>query len=208
MSRQDGGNTQFGALLVVVPLVRAAAEGDLSPAGAERIVEATSVEDSADFYRAFEHVDVAVDDPPAGMDDLDVRRGADAVPAIESRGYTLREVMERSADSDGVAGEWTTGFERAFDAAGSIEAGDGPIPKRAAETFLELLATEPDTFVATQHDAATARDVMERAKEARDGDVDPEVLAEEFVAKAINPGTTADIVAGGLFIALERGVSV
>jgi triphosphoribosyl-dephospho-CoA synthase len=208
MSRQEGGNTQFGALLVVVPLIRAAARENLSPAGATAVVEATTVGDAADFYRAFEHVDVAVEAPPAGMDDLDVRRGADAVPAVEDRGLTLEDVMERSADRDGVAREWTAGFERTFAAAGRIEAGEGPVPDRAAEAFLDLLAAEPDTFVTIQHDAATARRVTERARAARDGEVDPDRLAEEFVAARINPGTTADIVAGGLYVALERGVSV
>jgi triphosphoribosyl-dephospho-CoA synthase len=208
MSNQEGGNTQFGALLVVVPLVRAAGRGDLSPAGATAVVEATTVEDAAEFYRAFEHVDVAVDDPPKGMDDLDVRRGADAVPAVKERGLTLRGVMERSADRDGVARELTGGFERTFGAARSIETGEGPVDGRAAETFLELLAAAPDTFVATKHDAATARRVSERAREAIAGGTDPDLLAEEFVAEGINPGTTADIVAGGLYVALERGVTV
>jgi len=208
MSRQEGGNTQFGALLVVVPLVRAAANGDLSPEGATRVVEATTLRDAADFYRAFEHVDVAVDAPPAGMDDLDVRRGADAVPAIEERGLALRDVMERSADRDGVAREWVEGFERTFGAARKIEAGSGPVPDRAADTFLDLLAAEPDTFVATRQDAETARDVMHRARAARDAEVDPETLADELVAAGINPGTTADLIAGGLYVALERGVTV
>ncbi|MFB6296741.1 MAG: triphosphoribosyl-dephospho-CoA synthase [Halobacteriales archaeon] len=208
MSRQGGGNTQFGALLVVVPLVRAAASGDLSPEGATGVVEATTVADAADFYRAFEHVDVAVDDPPADMADLDVRRGSGAVPAIEERDITLREVMERSVDRDGVAREWVGGFERTFAAARTIEARDGPIPDRAADAFLELLAEEPDTFVATQHDGATAWRATERAKAALDGDLDPEALAEEFVNEGINPGTTADLIAGGLYVALEGGVSV
>jgi len=208
MSQQAGGNTQFGSLLVVVPLVRAASAGSLSPGGAGDVVTATTVADAAEFYRAFEHVAVAVADPPPGMDDLDVRRGADAVPALEDRGLTLADVMERSADRDGIAREWTGEFERTFGAARSIEAGEGPIPDRAARTFLELLAAEPDTFVATRHDAATARAASERARAALAGDVDPERLADEFVAEEINPGMTADLVAGGLYVALERGVSV
>jgi triphosphoribosyl-dephospho-CoA synthase len=208
MSQQAGGNTQFGSLLVVVPLVRAATVGDLSPTGAGEVVAATTVADAAEFYHAFEHVDVAVDDPPTGMDDLDVRHGADAIPALESRGFTLADVMERSTDSDGIAREWTGRFERTFGAARSIETGEGPIPDRAARTFLELLAAEPDTFVATQHNAATAEAASERARAALTGEIDPEALAEEFVAEGINPGTTADLVAGGLYVALERGVSV
>lgn len=208
MSRQTGGNTQFGSLLLVVPLVRAASDGTLSPEGAGDVVAATTVADAAEFYRAFDHVDVAVDDPPPGMDDLDVRRGTDAIPAIENRELTLADVMERSADGDGIAREWTGEFERTFGAARSIEAREGPIPDRAASTFLELLAAEPDTFVATQHDAATAETVTERARAALEGAVDPDQLAAEFVAAGINPGTTADLIAGGLYVALERGVSV
>ena len=208
MSQQSGGNTQFGSLLLLIPLVRAASVGNPSPTEVGDVVAATTVADAADFYRAFEHVDVAVGDPPPGMDDLDVRRGADAIPALERRGLTLADVMRRSADRDGVAREWTGGFERTFGAARSIETGEGSIPDRAASTFLELLATEPDTFVATQHDTATAETVTERAQAVLDGDVDPEQLAAEFVAEGINPGTTADLIAGGLYVALERGVSV
>ncbi|MFC7142162.1 triphosphoribosyl-dephospho-CoA synthase [Halosimplex aquaticum] len=210
MSEQRGGNTQFGAVLLQLPLVAAAGDGDrsLTPEGATAVVEATTVADAANFYRAFEAVDVAVDDPPEGMEPLDVRRGSDAVTELESRALTLRDVMERSADRDGVAREWVDGFQRVFAAAESIEGGDGPVADRAARTFLGLLADEVDTFVATQHDRATAEAVTERAQAALDGEVDPETLADEFVAEDINPGTTADIVAAGLFVALERGLDV
>jgi len=208
MSEQRGGNTQFGAVLLTAPLVAAAGAGDLSPSGASAVVAETTVADAADFYRAFETVDVAVDDPPEGMEPLDVRRGAEAVPALAERELTLADVMERSADRDGVAREWVGGFERSFAAARAIESGDGPVTDRAATTFLELLADEVDTFVHTQHDRATAERATRRAREALDGDVDPETLAEEFIAEGVNPGTTADVVAAGLFIALEHGMPV
>jgi triphosphoribosyl-dephospho-CoA synthase len=208
MSDQRGGNTQFGTVLLTTPLVVAAGRGDLSPERASAVVSETTVADAADFYRAFEHVDVAVRDPPDGMEPLDVRRGRDAVPALEDRGLTLADVMARSADRDGVAREWTGGFERSFGAAEAIAAGDGPVTDRAATVFLELLADEVDTFVTVQHDRETAERVTERAKAARAGDTDPEALAEAFVAEGINPGTTADIVAAGLFVALERGLAV
>jgi triphosphoribosyl-dephospho-CoA synthase len=208
MSQQRGGNTQFGAILLTTPLVAAAGEGDLSPAGAMAVVAETSVADAADFYRAFEAVDVAVADPPPGMEALDVRRGADAIPVLDEQELTLEDVMTQSADRDGVAREWVAGFERSFAAARSIEGGDGPVTDRAAETFLDLLAADVDTFVVTQHDHATAEWATERARAARAGDVDPETLAEEFVAEGINPGTTADVIAAGLFIALERGMRI
>jgi len=74
--------------------------------------------------------------------------------------------------------------------------------------FLELLAAVPDTFVAITHDVATAREVSDRAAAVLDGEADPAALGEELVDRDVNPGTTADLVAGGLFVALERGLAV
>ncbi|WP_273836645.1 triphosphoribosyl-dephospho-CoA synthase [Halococcus sp. PRR34] len=216
MADQRGGNTQFGALLLLTPLIRTASGGsgspsdneELTPERAARVTEATTVADAAGFYRAFEHVDVAVDDPPADMEALDVRRGADAVPAVEERKLTLHDIFERSADRDGVAREWVSGFPRTFAAADRIAALDGPVPERAARVFLELLADEPDTFVVTKHGESTAQEVSAAAQTALDGDLDPETLADDLVERGVNPGTTADLVAAGLFVALERGLDV
>jgi triphosphoribosyl-dephospho-CoA synthase len=210
MAEQSAGNTQFGALLLLVPLVRAASDEDrtLSPEGVNEIIEATTVDDACDFYRAFEHVGVAVDDPPSGLEALDVRQGTQAEPTLRDRELTLLDVMQLSADVDGVAREWMEGFQRSFAAAEWIEENDGPVPDRASDAFLRLLAEEPDTFIVKQHDQTTAEEATERVQETLDGERDPDMLAEEFVQQDINPGTTADLTAAALFIALERRVSV
>jgi triphosphoribosyl-dephospho-CoA synthase len=208
MSHQRGGNTQFGALLVLVPLVRAAAEGDLTPAGVERVVADTTVEDAVAFYRAFEHVNVAVDDPPERLDDLDVRRGSAVEPTLRDRALTLADVMALSADVDGVAAEWTDGFERTFAAAEWLLADEGPVGDRASHAFLRLLAAEVDTFVVKTLDEERAREATRRAQAVLDGETDAEALAAEFVEREINPGTTADLTAGALFVTLERGLEV
>jgi len=211
MSQQQGGNTQFGALLNLAPLVRAGADGDraLTPGGVAAVVEGTGVDDAAGFYRAFEHVDVAVRDPPEGLAPLDVRRGADAVETVRERDLSLADVMELSADRDGVAREWVEGHERTVRAADAIRERDGPITDRAAAVYLELLSREPDTFVVDTHGHEVAHSVMTRAQEAREGGPElVEAFAEALVAEGVNPGTTADIVAGALFVALERGVEV
>ena len=210
MADQRGGNTQFGALLVLVPLVRAAAD-DLSRPAVEAVVAETTVADAAAFYRAFEHVDVAVDDPPADADALDVRKGANAIPALKARGLTLQEVMALSVPGDDVAREWVTGFERSFAAADRIAADAGPIADRAAAVYLELMAERPDTHVKTSHGSETAREVTDRAARLVDRDAletEPDAVddfADELVDRGINPGTTADLTAAGLFIALEWG---
>jgi triphosphoribosyl-dephospho-CoA synthase len=208
MADQRGGNTQFGALLLLAPLVRAAARGDLSPGGATSVVEATTVDDAVSFYRAFEHVDVAVEDPPEGLDDLDVRRGSDAAPALRERGLTLEGVMDLSAEVDGVAAEWIGGFERTFEAAGWLLADDGPVPDRASRAFLRLLADEVDTFVVKTAGREAAEEATRRAQAVLDSEECGEELADEFVERGINPGTTADLTAGALFVALRRGLEV
>jgi triphosphoribosyl-dephospho-CoA synthase len=208
MSQQDGGNTQFGCLLLLVPLVRAAATDRLSPDGLRAVTAATTVDDAAAFYRAFEHVDVAVDDPPEDAPDLDVRRGADAVPALRDRGLTLADVMELSADRDGNAAEWTSGFERVFAAADRVLDDDGPVTDRLARAFLDLLADRPDTLVAVEHGRERAEDVCREAAAVRGDRAAAEALADQFLDEGINPGTTADLTAAVAFVALEREVPV
>ena len=211
MAAQSGANTQFGALLLLVPLVRAARE-DLAPPVVESVVEETTVADAAAFYRAFDHVDVFVDDPPAEMDALDVRRGSDAVPALEERGLTLWDVMERSVPGDDVAREWVTGFERSFAAAERLAEASGPVLDRTAAVFLSLLAERPDTLVATRSGEDVASQVTERARKLHERnalETDREAVdgfADDLVERGINPGTTADITAAGLFVALEHEV--
>lgn len=218
MAEQSGGNTQFGCLLLLVPLVRAAADArdpdadaDLSPEAVSAVVASTTVADAAAFYRAFEHVDVFVDDPPEDLADLDVRRGRDAVPALEERGLTLYDVMELSAEKDALGREWTGGFPRSFETADHLLDDDGPVPDRAARAFLARLAEEPDTLIEKEHGRDVAKEVRERAADLRADDWDREAVAafgDDLVARGVNPGTTADVVAAGLFVALERGLEV
>ena len=207
MSQQDGGNTQFGCLLLLVPLVAATPDGDAPTRESVRQVCAeTDTADAVGFYRAFEHVDVAVADPPEGMEPLDVRRGADAVPTLRDREVTMAELMADSAPHDANAREWTEGFPRTFRAADRIAADDGPVTDRAARAFLDLLAEAPDTLVATEHGEDVAREVSNRAAEIDDLEAARE-WATELVDRGINPGTTADLTAAALYVALARGVS-
>jgi triphosphoribosyl-dephospho-CoA synthase len=233
MARQEGGNTQFGCLLLIVPLVSARGGERLTREGASDAVAGTTVEDATDFYRAFDHVNVAVREPAEqqaaderlGADsatptddrpaepaeiaaELDVTRGSEAIPAVRERGLTLLDVMEASADHDGNAREWTKGFPRTFEVAARLHKDQGPAPDRVARAFLEQLAHEPDSLVATQHGPAVAEQVQTRAAAVgRDLDA-AEQFAAELIEDGINPGTTADVVAAGTYVALERGLTV
>jgi len=224
MAAQSATNTQFGALCLLVPLVHTATRSsDLSPETVADGLEETTVEDTVSFFRAFDHVEVSVGEPPAELDALDVRRGSDAIPDVRDRGLTLRALMERSASEDGIAAEWASNYERSFDVAATIRSGTGTLSERAATAFLEALGTEPDTHIAQQHGQDTAEWVRDRAASieqthgqrgalASSGQSDRteelEAFASELTAREINPGTTADILASGLFIALEAGETI
>lgn len=208
MYRAAGRNTHVGALLLLVPLVRA---DELAGPVLEGLVEETTVADARAFYRAFDGVPVAVDDPPTGAADLDVRRGVDALEAVDDRGITLSEVLALAAPRDDVAREWTVGFERSLAAASMLAETQGPIELRVAETYLQLLAERPDSLVVTRHGEAVAAEVVERAAAlVDDGGVseartEVAAFADELVDRGVNPGTTADITAAGTYVALERG---
>lgn len=209
MSSQSGGNTQFGALLLLTPLVQTAATGSLTPERAREVTANTTTADAAAFYRAFEHVDVRLGEPPEDIDAPDARRGEGAVDDVSAADLTLADVMTQSATVDGIAREWTTDFERSFEVADFLGRVSGPISTRAAAAYLRQLSTVPDTHVARRHCKKTASQVMVRAQEAREGDrAHVRAFADALVEEGINPGTTADIVAGGLFIALERGIDI
>jgi triphosphoribosyl-dephospho-CoA synthase len=225
MAHQRAGNTQFGALLLLVPLVRAAAAppsardagaAPPTPERADQITAETTVDDAAAFYRAFDHVDVAVGPPPGDVPD--VRDGSDAVPAVREAGLALRDVMAGS-EGDDDAREWTEGFPRTFRIADRLASmaktdavpPDGTTPSDlVARAYLEALARRPDSLVAVEHGPDTAERVRQRAADltAHGTDVeDPAIadFAEDLVERGINPGTTADCVAAGTFVALERG---
>ncbi|MFB6157154.1 MAG: triphosphoribosyl-dephospho-CoA synthase [Haloferacaceae archaeon] len=206
MSQQRGGNTQFGCLLLLVPLVRTAATGALTRERAAETVEATTVADARAFFAAFEHVDVAVDDPPPDLADLDVGRGAAAGEAAVDRGLTWYDVMARS-EGDGNAAAWTEGFLLVFEAAGAMLDDDGPAPDRVARAFLSLLGRREDTLVRVEHGPAVAREIRERAAGC-DGLDEAGALAADLRERGINPGTTADATAAATFVALERGLPV
>jgi len=69
-----------------------------------------------------------------------------------------------------------------------IGAGQSPFGSFPEESYRSLFAT-----------------AFDRAVESVDGDLDPDALADDLVEEGVNPGTTADLTAAGLFVALARG---
>ena len=190
----SGGNTHFGAFILLVPLVMG---GDI-PA-ADRVIRETTVEDAVLFYEAFGKTRVRV----IPGDDLDVNDPR-TLDEIRRRGMTLFDIMLYSAKNDMVAREWINGFQLTRRAADLLKA-HGCGPDSIVLTFLDLLATEPDTFIVKKHGKDTAWNVMQKAQDVREGLRDLVTFDQECIDGGINPGSIADIMIAALYIALGEG---
>ncbi len=211
---QGGGNTHFGAYLLLFPLIKAAVRGppEKLRENAIGIVRETTVEDAVDFYRAFSMVDVRIKKPEDltdGERELDVGSGQ-AIEELRSRGMTMLDVMSLSAKNDMVAREWVDGFRRSFEAADRIttKRRTGTMNDATVLSYLELLAEEPDTFIAKKYDMEKARYVQRLAVDVLERRMTLMELSSRLYVERINPGSTADIIIAGLFIALLNGMKV
>jgi triphosphoribosyl-dephospho-CoA synthase len=193
-SRHDGGNTHFGAFILLIPLIYG---GDI--AGAKKAIGTTDVSDAVAFYKAFGMTTVRM---PA-RDELDVNDPR-SLQLLRDRDMTLLDVMNHSAPNDMVAREWVTGFpltRRGADLIVSLGTGRQAI----VQAFLTLLATEPDTFIIKEHGLAAAQRNIRHARDVLEGKVPIEEFDAECIENGINPGSIADIIIAGIYIALGEG---
>lgn len=198
-------NTNLGIVLLFAPLVRAAVtrRGDEPLRSAlERTLAQLGVDDAAAAFPAIARAN------PGGLGEApehDVR-----APAHVS----LREAMAAAAHRDSIASEYATGYAIVFDTglpllAQALIDGAGTL-EAVVSLHLGLLASHPDTLIARKAGDAAARRVTEAAREVCAG-MRP---IEEFDASLrgddhrLNPGTTADLVAGTLLAALLTGVTL
>ena len=211
---QNGGNTHFGAFILIIPLVMAGgACGDAAclRERAARLVKETTVDDAVELYRAFSDAKVRV--KPVG--DLDLSDSA-SVDKIKEQGLTLFDMMEMSAGYDIIAKEWVNGFKKSFECARMIreKIKTHNINDTVVLTFMEMLAHNNDTFIRTKFDVEKAEEVSKRAegileKGGEDMDIlrnDIHAFDRELLDEGVNPGSTADIIIAGLFVALFEGM--
>ena len=198
-----GTNTNLGIVLLFAPLVRAAVSrraDETLRSAVERTLVGLGVDDAAAAFAAIARAD------PGGLGEAaehDVR-----APARVS----LREAMAAAAHRDSIASEYTTGYAIVFDTGRALldEALRDGLSTLDAIVSLHvgLLASHPDTLIARKAGDAAARAVSEAAREVRDGtrslaDFDGSLRGAD---NRLNPGTTADLVAGTLLAALLTGV--
>ncbi len=202
-ARVTDANTNLGIVLLFAPLVRAAATraaDETLRSATERVLAQLGVNDAAAAFAAI------VQARPGGLGDApqhDVR-----APASVS----LRAAMAAAAHRDSIASEYATGYAIVFDDGLPLLA--DALRERAStleaigSLHVGLLAARPDTLIERKAGREAARAVTAAAREVRDGkrslaDFDASLRGDEH---RLNPGTTADLVAGTLLAALLSGV--
>lgn len=204
-SRVAAANTNLGIVLLFAPLVRAEAvrrDGEGLRPATERVLAGLDIDDAAAAFDAIALAD------PGGLGEApehDVR-----APARVS----LRAAMAAAADRDSIASEYVTGYEIAFDTGvplleSALGRGLGTLDA-IVSLHLGLLASRADTLIERKAGAAAAQAVSAAAREVRDGarslaDFDAWLRAD---GNRLNPGTTADLVAATLLVALRSGVAL
>jgi triphosphoribosyl-dephospho-CoA synthase len=211
--RWTATNTNLGLVLLLAPLVKAVAHCLPAPERLEaltlrshlrQVLAATSVEDARDVYAAIRSA------APGGLG-LVTAEDVSADPTVD-----LATAMRLARDRDTIAREYDTGFKITFGlGAPALSAArrDGlDWPDAIVETFLTLLAAQPDTHIARRGGVALAEDVSRGAQDVlRHGGVrraaGRRVLAEfdcllRDDTHLRNPGTTADLTAAALFVVL------
>jgi triphosphoribosyl-dephospho-CoA synthase len=208
-ARWTRSNTNLGIVLLLAPIARAALKHDGFELreGVRRVLDATTVDDARDVYEAIRRAS------PGGLGRVDAQDVA-GEPTM-----TLVEVMHLAAGRDGIAREYSTGFEVTFGTGAPalrLARRDGLSWNDAiVETFLTLLASGPDTHIARRGGAVLAADVSQRARAALAaggvrsaagrGAIDDMDIALRDARNTANPGTTADLTAAAIFVVLLGG---
>jgi len=192
-------NTNLGIVLLLAPLSKC--EPPFSRSRLDAQLAATTVDDAKNVYEAIRLAN------PGGLGKVDDQDIA-GQPT-----QTLREVMTLAADRDLVATQYADGFREVLDNGfpallegcsrfGSIEAA-------VLHLQIDLLSTFPDSLIARKHGLAEAEKVASRAREIDLSTAEGRRRFREFDrwlredGHARNPGTTADLVAACLFVALR-----
>jgi triphosphoribosyl-dephospho-CoA synthase len=198
-------NTNLGIVLLLAPLARAALghpEATLRD-GVRRVLAATTLEDARLAYQAIRLAS------PGGLGRADAE-DVSAEPTV-----TLAEAMRLAAGRDAVASEWATGFQTTFEvgAPALARAREAGLvwDQAVTETFLTLLAHQPDTLIARKLGMDAALAVRDEARAIVAVDPGSPARASALArfdaslrddANRRNPGATADLTAAAIFVVI------
>lgn len=205
-------NTNLGIIMLLIPL--SAAAGNVKHFNNLRdktreIMLATTPEDAVNLYEAINIADAG------GMgerEDLDVGSEKAKQELLDGE-INMFQVLDISASWDSLAYELThnypVSFQVGYPTYKSLRKSQG-INHATVQTFLTILSREPDTLIYRKYDKSVSERVRADAKIILDrgGILTSEGRSllikfdQDLINHKYNPGTTADLTASSLMIAL------
>jgi triphosphoribosyl-dephospho-CoA synthase len=187
-------NVNFGIIIMFMPL--AATHGKST----KKLIQSLTIEDTKYIVKAMQKGrlgGMVLDDAKLAKYDILSEK---IFTTIGQENITPLKLMEMSKPYDTLAREWVDDYPISRDIAKRI---DSDLHNIAVE-FLRTLGEFPDTLVARKRDLEEAEKISIMARVAMNGDFE----LDQFDAylrsdgNALNPGTTADLIAAGLFLKL------
>ncbi len=201
-----------------------------------KVMEATTTQDTLDFYDAVSSLNLGWLGEIRLKDRPDIN-SSHSINQIKNSGITFFEIMQSSSEWDGISHELTNGLSASFTIGypSFIETYTEiqDVNVATVNAFLKILSEIPDTFIARKigleitHNISEAvkigmplsQKISEKSKKILDecrgmlsekGQAEIVEMDEELRRSAgnLNPGTTADITAASLMIALLTGFRV
>ncbi len=222
---QKGGNVNLGIVLLFAPMAAAAGAAllDDGTVDAKRlreklsdVVDSTTPEDVVAVYEAIRR---AMTPKILGeVGDLDVLDDS-ASDRIREEGISLKDVYRRCSDRDSICSEWVTDFKITFEIGypylkRSLEGSDDT-NSAVVDTFLHILSSHPDSLIRRKSGLKKAEEVSKRAQlildaggsRAEEGGGMLRQLDDELYEAGgdLNPGTSADLTAASIFVAILEG---
>ncbi|MAX50766.1 MULTISPECIES: triphosphoribosyl-dephospho-CoA synthase [unclassified Methylophaga] len=198
-------NTNLGIVLLFAPLcqaVQSCETFDELPERLQVVLNNLTVDDAIDCYQAIRLAEAG------GLGKQD-QQDISAVPTI-----TLLEAMDLAKNRDQIAQQYINNFNTLWDLSlpsltKAINSGES-VEWATAFAYLKLLSKALDSLISRKQSTALATKVSERAKQfviqiEETGTVETHFDAlthwdKELKEKAINPGTSADLIAATLLL--------
>jgi triphosphoribosyl-dephospho-CoA synthase len=209
--RWVANNTNLGIMMLLIPISAAAGMSKNIKelrSKIDLILKSTNPQDAANLYKA---INIANAGGMGEQDDLDVNDETSLEKLIEDR-INMYNVLEISSERDCLSYELThnmpitfqTGFPIFKDIQKKYNTNQATV-----QTFLTILAQNPDTLINRKYGEDKALEVSTIAKSIllRGGILTPEGISklvefdQQLIQNKLNPGTTADLTASSIMVA-------
>lgn len=221
---QGGGNTNLGIILLFTPLACAAGMLLTNPNPSLPLLRTkldSIIRNSTplDTYHLYQAIRLANPGGLGQVQHFDVQ--ATSLEDLQRNDMNLYEVFKISEEHDSISREWTTKFQITFEVGYPFfletfqKTND--INISIVHTYLKILGDVPDTLVARKYGKIVAERISTKAKHIlnRGGLLSKQSIEllwkfdlELRKKKKINPGTSADLTAASLMLALLEGIQI